>query len=221
MTDGNVADVDQIEARVDVRGQAPVQEVDDDLSGGGRFGVALPDGGRRADHHDRQAACGEAVNFAFRQELASLVIAHHVPEDGVRPLVGSRAIRGRGQGSHRARVDDLADPESRRDGEQVARPVHVVAIELARIARVEPIVGSRVEHDLRAGHRATERSRVREIPLDAFDVEPRETAEIARRSNQAADPPTVADEGTHDVRADEARSPGHENGHVVTLKGEI
>ena len=77
---GYVVDVHDVQRRVDVGGNATVQELDDRAAGWCGRGVTLADGKRRMHQHDGKAAGARAQDLVLCEVFRSLVVAEEVLE---------------------------------------------------------------------------------------------------------------------------------------------
>ena len=120
---GDVADVNQVEAGVNVGGHAAGQEVGDDAARRGGGVVARPDGRGRVDHHDVLALArgGQGEALGARPSSACRRRSPGAGGSGVSSSPGAPSGREADRGHGRA--VDHRHALARRGGEDVARAV--------------------------------------------------------------------------------------------------
>src|SRR5437879_13292236 len=85
MARGNVIDVDDVEARVDIRGDAAGSGIEDDPARRRGFHIARPDRCRGVDDHHRGTRLRDLAGKLLREKLRSLVLADNV--GGIEPYL--------------------------------------------------------------------------------------------------------------------------------------
>src|SRR5207253_9411737 len=75
MARGNVIDVDDVEARVDIRGGAAGSGIEDDPARRRGFHIARPDRCRGVDDHHRGTRLRDLAGKLLREKLRALVVA--------------------------------------------------------------------------------------------------------------------------------------------------
>ena len=140
-----VAHVYQVQTRIHIHWQFPVEKIYDDLARWGRLDVALPDGSARIDNDNRQPFPRHLPNDLFRQKFRAFVVPDHVGFGDGRLLVAGSAIMRDTQRADRTGINDLADARVPRNLQELSCAVHVGAIQFPRI--FAPTGDSRRPHD--------------------------------------------------------------------------
>ena len=156
MAVGNVIDMHQVEPGIDKGRHAPGGGFDNDAPRRRGLDVARTDGGgRRHDDGGKPLLPYQAFDFAFGHQLAALVGADHALWGVARALIhgGVAGLQGRDG----RRIDHPFHPGLQRCAHRGLGALEIVALNLARIACPEAIIGGDMEQVARAfkrrGHR--------------------------------------------------------------------
>ena len=122
------------------------------------------------------------------------------------------------QGRHAAGIDDALQPMAQRRLHYDLGSGPVVAQDLFRIARPEPVIGGDMKEMARPGHGPVEGGRIAEIALDDLEIEAGEIGARALRAHQGANPVARRDQRARHRRADEAACASNE-GQILGWHG--
>ena len=186
MAGRDVVDMREVEPGVDEGRHASRCGLDDDTAGRRRPHVARTDRRRRIDDDRRQSiALDHRLDQPLSRDLAALV--------GADPLAfGERTVLCRGaalselQGRDAAGVDDALDAGAERLLHDEARSLEIVAVDLLRVSRPEPVVGGCMKKIAGALQRRRQRGAIAQIAL-AQSVGRVEICARARWTRQHAD----------------------------------
>ena len=137
----------------------------------------------------------------------------HVVERDGRGLGAGRAVPGQAQRADARGVDHAIDARPRAGLEHGACAVHVVTIDLGRIAGPEPVVRRYVEDPRAALERTGDGIRLEDVSAEHLDGAALERPEAARGAGEDPDTVAVGDEQTRHVGSHEAGGAGDQHVH--------
>ncbi len=145
---GDVVDVDDVQAGVDIGRHTPRRGVADHLAGRGRLDVARADRGGGIDHHHRDPVAPRKVQHGFLGEvLGPLVDADEIGLVGRGGFIGRRAVADLAEGGDRTAVDDAFGAGLRGGAHHRDRAVDVGSQHRVRVGNPEAVVGGDMADD--------------------------------------------------------------------------
>jgi hypothetical protein len=218
VADGDIADVDPVEAGVEVGGHFAVEEVDDDAAGGGGFDVAGADGSAGIDDDDGGALGGEFAGNDFGAPLGELVVVAHLGfGNGSRFVCGCDLavdFPGQTDAADGAGVDDSGTAGFGGGFDDVAGAVDVGGIHGSVVAEPEMIAGGDVEAPVAAAHGEGVGRTVADIAIDPFEVDALEAAKVAVGAEESLHMVSSSDQFMDKIGTDEAGSACDEAVHI-------
>ncbi len=212
MARGDIVDMDEIEAGVDIGRQPSARGLQQDPPGRRRPPVARADR-RRGMHDDRgQPLADHRLDETLGGDLAALIGADPLRLIEPDAFVGARALAQR-QGRDAAGVDDALDAGARRRLHSIARSLDIGGDDLVGIARPQPIVGGDMEEIAHALHRRVHRGGIAHIADSDFDAA-RQVRARTGRADEHAHRSALRQQRRRHRRADKTRSAGHQ--HAVS-----
>ena len=218
MSPRHVGDVDQVETCVESGDHASQKIVEDHLAG--RRGPDFPraDGIARIDDDHGQAASGVLLGDTLGEKLRALVGADHVVELDGCGLGAEATVAGQAERADARGVDHALDARPRARLEHGARAIHVVAVDLGRVLRPEPVVRCDVE-DLRAAlDRAGHGNGVEHVAAHHLDRAAFERPEAACRTREDSHAMALGDEQSRHVGPHETGGAGDQHIHGGRLR---
>ena len=210
---GDVVDVDDVQRGVDVRRDAPVQELDDRPTGGRRRGVAFADRERRVHEHDGKPGGTRRATPRARRDTSSACSGRRGARNGRAWILGGEAsVLGDADRAHGARVDEPA--ALRLLGGRGPRSACRRRSRRRRGPGRRPRTGRPRPDGTRSTPRRSARSSVAGSRMSPTMRSTRQAGEIVvvpARLAQRADLVAVADQRAHDRRADEPGGTGDEH----------
>src|SRR5581483_5413192 len=123
---------------------------------------------------------------------------------------------GVSQRRHAARIYDTVDAAVERCFHYRARAIDVGGVHRLWIRNPESIVGCDMKNRLTFSSRASQRGRIREIPLGDFDVEMLEIPAIIVRSRQNTDAVAGREQMPCDRGSDKSGGAGNQHPHTAS-----
>ena len=137
----------------------------------------------RIHDHDWEPFPSLLQRNLFGEPLGTFVMAHHVLQSNGRVLISIPILRHT-DAPHGAGIDNAFDPGALRSFQQIARAVHIRAIQILRMFRPEAIIRGYMKNELAALDSARKRLRIAKIARDALDLK---FAYLAPRTAKSAD----------------------------------
>ncbi|MDB6017247.1 MAG: Tetratricopeptide 2 repeat protein [Pedosphaera sp.] len=219
VADGDVANVDPVEAGVEVGGHLAVEEIDDDLTGGGGFDVAGSDRGAGVDDDDGETFGGEFAGEDFGAPFGDFVVIGKLAALDGGGFVGGRikqtAIEfGKANTADGAGVNDAGAAGLGGGFEDILGAVNVGGIHGGVVLKPKMITGGDVEAPIAATQRGSEGRAVKDVASDALEVGAGETAEIAGGAEESLDAMTASEEFVDEIGTNETGGAGDETIHI-------
>src|SRR5579862_8641360 len=139
-------------------------------------------------------------------------MADHFAEFRLSRFVWQGAVTRHGDRCNGAGVNNPFNSSTLRRVEQLARAFHVALVDFFGMSRPETVIRGDVEDAADAAHRASDRSRVAQVALGAFDREVCKNVRIAGFSTEDTDCMSLVNEQPGDVASHEPCSSGNERG---------
>jgi hypothetical protein len=183
---GDLGNVDEVEAGVDVGGKFAVEKVDEDAAGGRGLGVVGADGGGGVEDDDLLAGLRGSNGFLLGEELGALVVADHVGERDGRVFIDDDAVGAEVHGGDAGGVDEARDANLAGQAEQLAGAVDVGAVHGGGIGNPEAVIGGHVHYGIAAGECGGEDSGSARSPTTVSPGMPSRFCEVAGLADQQA-----------------------------------
>ena len=163
MAVSDIANVDHVQAGVDIRRHSAVQKIDNDLSRRRGLDIELANRRGRIHDHDRQSARGGALHDLLRHRFALFVVTDQITVACDPLLVRCIAVGVDSNGGDGAGVHDAANIGIGRRREDVRRAIDVGRVDLVGITGPEPVVGGAVIERIDATHCAAQRVTIEKV----------------------------------------------------------
>jgi hypothetical protein len=218
VADGDVADMDPVEAGIEVGGHLAVEEIDDDLAGGGGLDVAGTDGGAGIDDDDGSTLGGKFAGDDFGAPLGNLVVIAHLRLGDGRGFVGGSdgavGFLGQTDATDGAGIDDAGTAGLGGGLDDVTGALHVGGVHGGVVAEPEVVAGGDVKAPIAAAHGGGVGGRIGDIARDTLEIEALGTAEVTVGAQKCLDAMAASDQFVDKIGSDEARSAGDEAVHI-------
>src|SRR5262249_18072795 len=116
-------------------------------------------------------------------------------------------------------IDHATDAGALAGLEYRARTVHIVAVDLARVLRPQPIVRRNMEDETAAGQSGSEGLWIEDVSAKDLHRAAGQRLQAARGPREDADAVAVGDEQPRHVGSHEAGGPGDQHVHVMRTRG--
>jgi len=210
---GDLGNVNEVEAGVDVGRELAVEKVDEDAAGGRGLSVVGADGCGRVENDDFLAVLRGSNSLLLGEELGALVVSDHVGERYGRVFIDDDAIGAEVHGGDAGGVDDARDFGLTGEAEQVAGTVDIGEVHGVGIANPEAVIGGHVHYGIAAGECGGEGLGVGEIADDGVPGDAFEILEVASFADQHSKIGAFSGEGIRYVVAYESGCAGEKDFH--------
>jgi len=178
MTRGDIIDMHNVESGIHVGRHSPGGRVQDHLTGRGWFDISRADGGRWIDNDHRRACLRGLPYELLGQKFRAFVVADHVGDTHRRVFRAGRPVSRDTHGGYAARVNNTRHACLACGFENIPGTFDVGSVQLPRIGRAQPVVGSHMKKGLAVAQRTVQGRSVGQITFSDFERQIEQVAPV-------------------------------------------